>query len=683
MDGSDARPRVVVEGVQPEIDCGGFAIKRIVGDRVTVEADVFADGHDALTSVLAWRREGPGAGATWTEAPMEALGNDRWRASFTVEEQGRYFYTVRGWIDRFGSWTRDLRKKIDAGQDVTIDLAVGAELAGAAAKRTTGPDAQALLGWGERLRVPDGPDERDPEMAFDEDLAALMAANPDTSLAGVYPRELSVVVDRPRARFGAWYEMFPRSAAPVPEGPEGPGGPGDEAGGTPRHGTFTDVEARLGYVAGMGFDVLYLPPIHPIGTGHRKGRNNSTVATAGDPGSPWAIGAPEGGHTAIHAELGTLEDFDRLVAAAQQFGLEVALDFAIQCSPDHPWVRDHPEWFRRRPDGTLQYAENPPKKYEDIYPIDFETDAREELWEALRAVVDFWIDHGIRIFRVDNPHTKAFAFWEWLISEVKAEHPDVIFLAEAFTRPKVMYRLAKLGFTQSYTYFTWRTTKAELVRYFTELSTTEVAEYFRPNLWPNTPDILATQLQAGGRPGFIARFVLAATLGTSYGIYGPPFELGENQPVAPGSEEYLHSEKYEIRAWDLDRGDSLRELIARVNRIRRDNPALQVGAPPTFHLIDNDELIVYSKSTDDGGNIVLVVVNLDPRYVQSGWLTLPLSALGLPADRPYRVQDLLTGSTFTWTGPRNYIRLDPAVLPAHVIALRQPEHTIADFDYTS
>ncbi len=654
MNVSDGRRRVVVEGVTPEIDCGRFPIKRITGDTVTVEADVFADGHDVVTGVLAWRRDGIDE---WTETPMEDLGNDHWRASFVTGDVGRYTYTVRGWVDHFATWWRGYLKKLEAGVDAPVDRLIGADLVEAAAKRASGEDADELIAFAEQLRA-GGPGR---VTGVNGDMVRRVSDYPDTSLSGSLPQELGVVVDRPRARFSAWYEMFPRSAS-------------DEPG---RHGTFADVEKRLPYVAGLGFDVLYLPPIHPIGIAHRKGKNNTTEETAGDPGSPWAIGGAEGGHTAIHPELGTLADFDHLVAAANRFGLEVALDFAIQASPDHPWVTEHPQWFRSRPDGTLQYAENPPKKYQDIYPLDFESEDWQGLWEALKAVVDFWIGHGVKIFRVDNPHTKAFAFWEWLISGVKAEHPEVLFLAEAFTRPKVMYRLAKLGFTQSYTYFTWRSTKAEIIEYITELTTTEVAEFFRPNFWPNTPDILATQLQAGGRPGFVARLILAATLGTSYGIYGPPFEMGENEPIAPGSEEYLNSEKYEIRTWDLHRMDSLSEVIARVNLIRRDNPALQGGAIPQFQPVDNDQLIAWTKSTDDRSNVILVVVNLDPHNPQWGWIDLPVADLGLPADQPYEIEDLLTGTRYTWAGPRNYVRLDPAAMPAHVFSLRALRHATA------
>lgn len=470
---------------------------------------------------------------------------------------------------------------------------------------------------------------------------------------GFYGKRLTVVVDRPRARFGAWYEMFPRSAAAVPG----------------RHGTFKDCESQLASIAGMGFDVLYLPPIHPIGHTHRKGKNNSTTAGPEDVGSPWAIGAEEGGHKCVHPDLGTLEDFERLIGKARECGLEIALDLAYQCSPDHPYVRAHPEWFRYRPDGSVQCAENPPKKYEDIYPFNFDTDDWQNLWEELKSVALFWIGKGVRIFRVDNPHTKPFAFWEWLIREIKRQYPDVLFLAEAFTRPKVMKRLAQLGFTQSYTYFAWRNTKWELTEYFTELA--EMREYFRPNLWPNTPDILTEYLQSGGRPAFMARLVLAATLGASYGIYGPAFELCENVSIAPGKEEYLNAEKYEIRHWDLSRPGNLRDLMARVNRARHENPAFASDANLRFQRLDNDQLIAYSKATDDRSNAVLVIVNLDSQYTQSGWVELSLDELGLDAQTPFQVHDLLTEARYRWQGSRNYVQLDPHVLPAHIFRIRR------------
>ncbi|HEY1192244.1 MAG TPA: alpha-amylase family glycosyl hydrolase, partial [Gemmata sp.] len=502
-------------------------------------------------------------------------------------------------------------------------------------------------------------------LALDPDLTARMRPLSDRRFATRYEKELGIVVDRPRARFSTWYELFPRSWAPEPGA----------------HGTLKDVAAQLPRIAGMGFDVLYLPPIHPIGRAFRKGKNNSPTARHGDVGSPWGIGAAEGGHTAIHPDLGTFADFDHLIAEARNHGIDVALDIAYQCSPDHPWVKEHPDWFRRRPDGSIQYAENPPKKYQDIYPIDFESDDWRGLWRALADVVLFWVGRGVTVFRVDNPHTKAFPFWEWMIGEVKAQHPEVIFLSEAFTRPKVMYRLAKAGFTQSYTYFTWRNTKAELTEYFTELTRTKAAEFFRPNLWPNTPDILPEFLQWSGKPGFMARLALAATLGASYGIYGPAFELGESRPSAPGKEEYLDSEKYQITRWALGGPNDLSDFIARVNRIRHENPALQSDRGLRFHQTDNPELICYSKYDPATASRVVAVVNLDPNHTQSGWVALDPAALGLEAGRPYQMHDLLAGGHYLWHGDRNFVFIDPRVVPAHVFQVRQHVRTENDFDY--
>ena len=489
--------------------------------------------------------------------------------------------------------------------------------------------------------------------------------HPDRRFATHYDRELRVVVDPVLARFGAWYEMFPRSC---------PGKAG-------AHGTFKDVEAHLPRIAEMGFDVLYFPPIHPIGRAYRKGKNNSPVCQPGDPGSPWGIGAAEGGHKAIHPELGTLKDFTRLVSKARQLKIEIALDIAWQCSPDHPWVREHPEWFKKRPDGSIQYAENPPKKYEDIYPLDFESDAWEGLWRELKSVFDFWIDQGVQVFRVDNPHTKALPFWAWVIGELKAAHPGLVLLAEAFTRPRLLYGLAKLGFTQSYNYFPWRNTKWELTEYFKELTQSEVKEYFRPNLWPNTPDILTQYLQYGGRPAFMARFILAATLGASYGLYGPVFELCLNQAREIGSEEYLNSEKYEIRNWDLNQPGNLTDLIAAVNRIRRQNPALHSNDRLVFHPVDNEQIIAYSKTTAELDNIILTVVNLDAHHVQSGWVNLALDHLGIEPDASYQVHDFLTGARYLWHGARNYVELNPAAVPAHIFRVRRHIRSEQDFDY--
>jgi starch synthase (maltosyl-transferring) len=647
----EGRRRVVIEGVSPEIDGGRFPVKRVIGETVAVEADVFADGHDQLAPVLRYRRDDD---PLWSEVPMEPIGNDRWRGAFTVESLGRYRYTLRAWIERFGGWRRDTAVKIEAGQDVTVELLAGAEMVERAAGRATGTDRRVLREFAGDLRSGGPVGEK---AALSVELAERMEQYPDRRFSTSYGKELEVVVDRERARFGAWYEAFPRSTSPDPTRP----------------GTLRDTVGWLPYIAGMGFDVLYLPPIHPIGRTHRKGRNNDPVGRPGDPGSPWAIGAEEGGHTAIHPDLGTFEDFDALVAAARDHGLEIALDVAYQCAPDHPWVREHPEWFRRRPDGSIQYAENPPKKYQDIYPLDFETEAWRELWAELRAVMEFWIARGVRIFRVDNPHTKALRFWEWVIGELKAEHPELIFLAEAFTRPRLMYGLAKLGFTQSYTYFAWRSTKQELTDYLTELTQTEVREYFRPNLWPNTPDILTAELQTGARSTFMARLVLAATLGASYGIYGPAYELMEHRPIAPGKEEYRNSEKYEVRHWNLGNPRSLAPFVAAVNRIRHDHPGLHGNQNLVFHPTTNDSLIAYSKATADWSDVVLTVVNLDPRHRQSGFVHLWLDDLGAPRDEPFAVEDLLTGARFVWRGSANYVELDPSILPAHILRVGSGE----------
>ncbi|HVL32483.1 MAG TPA: maltotransferase domain-containing protein, partial [Actinomycetota bacterium] len=568
-------------------------------------------------------------------------------------------YTVRAWVDRFGTWQRDLRKRVEAGQDVSVELMIGAALIEHAARAAKGNEGRALKTVAEQIKGGSTEDALDPTLEI------RLARFPDEATLVQSETEVPVVVDAERARFSTWYELFPRSASDDPL----------------RHGTFDDVIARLPYIASMGFDVLYLPPIHPIGRAHRKGRNNSPQSEEGDPGSPWAIGSEEGGHEAIHPQLGTHDDFVRLVNEARALGIEVAMDLALQCSPDHPWVAKHPQWFRKRPDGTIQYAENPPKKYEDIYPIDFETDDWQALWREIRMVVQGWIERGVRTFRVDNPHTKPFRFWEWLIDDVKREYPDVVFLAEAFTRPKVMYQLAKLGFTQSYTYFAWRTFRWEIIEYFNELTKTDVREFFRPNLWPNTPDILTEQLQHGGRPAFVQRLILAGTLGASYGIYGPAFELQEHEPAIPGREEYLHSEKYEIRTWDLRRPDSLSELIARVNKIRHDNPALHTDRNLTFHNCDNENILVYSKATDDGDNVIVCVVNLDPRHTQIGTVDLALDQIGVDAYRPYQVHDLLTDARYIWHGWRNYVELNPNILPAHILKVRRPVRSENEFEY--
>jgi starch synthase (maltosyl-transferring) len=657
----DGRKRVIIEGISPEIDAGRFPAKRTLGDQVVVEADVFTDGHDSISAWLLAHREGSDE---WTEIPMRPLVNDRWTASFRVSELGRYGFKVQGWVDHFETWRRDLLKRIKAESDATVDYLIGADLIAEAATRSSGADADWLTSRASVLRS-----ETNIKLlrnhATDPTLHDLVGRYPDKRFATDSDRELSIVVDPVRARFSAWYEFFPRSAAPEPG----------------KHGTFADCEKRLPYVSEMGFNVIYLPPIHPIGTTFRKGPNNSPEAQPGDVGSPWAIGSAEGGHKSIHPLLGSEEDLRRFIQKAQDLDISIALDVAFQASPDHPYVREHEEWFRKRPDGTIQYAENPPKKYQDIYPFDFESRDWTGMWEEMKSVFLHWIDYGITIFRVDNPHTKAFPFWEWVIAEIKRDHPEVLFLAEAFTRPKIMYRLAKLGFSQSYTYFPWRNAKAELTSYLTELTQTPVREFFRPNQWPNTPDILTEYLQIGGRSVFAIRLLLAATLGSNYGVYGPAFELLEERAVRHGSEEYLDSEKYQIRHWDLERADSLRPLMTRVNTIRKENEALQSDWSLKFQYADNDQLICYSKESDDRSNLILVVVNLDPRHTQAGFVTLPLDQLEIPPDRGYEAEDLLTGERYLWHGPRNYVELNPASRSGHVLKIHRRLKVETDFEY--
>jgi starch synthase (maltosyl-transferring) len=639
--------RVAIRDVSPQVDGGRYPAKGSLGEPVVVEADVFADSHDLIHAAVCWRRKGQ---RRWQESPMELIVNDRWQGEFLPDELGPYEFRITGWIDRFGSWQRDTAKKLDAGVATSTDLLIGAELIAEVRERAKGADRTEL----DRLHASLTDERLDlPARAaatLTEEADTLVDRNDSRRFASTSDR-FTVRIDRERARYSTWYELFPRSASPEPG----------------RHGTLDDVVARLPYVASMGFDVLYLPPIHPIGREHRKGRNNSVISGPEDPGSPWAIGSAEGGHHDIHPELGTIEDFRRLVAACGDHGLELAMDIAFQCAPDHPWVTEHPEWFKHRPDGTIQYAENPPKKYQDIFPLDFETSDPEGLWHALKGVFDHWIAEGVRIFRVDNPHTKAFSFWEWCIGELVAEHPDVVMLSESFTRPKVMKELARVGFHQSYTYFAWRDEKWNLTEYYAELFQTDVIDYFRPNSWPNTPDILTEFLQHGGRPAFVQKLVLAATLTANYGIYGPPFELMLHE-ARPGAEEYLDNEKYEIHHWDLDRPNSLRELIARVNRIRRENPALQHDRGFALHHVDNEQLFAYSKRFGD--NVVMSVVNLDPHWKQAGRTWLDLEALGIEEGERFEIHDRIGDARYVWQGRDNYLELDPHVTPAHIFVVR-------------
>jgi starch synthase (maltosyl-transferring) len=662
---ADGRQRVIIEGVSPEIDGGQFPIKRVAGEQVAVEAHVFADGHDVLSVRLQYRHE---TDTSWSEARMTPQIEDRWVGSFPVERTGKYVYTIQSWVDHFETWRRDLQKKFDAGQEVGAEFLAGAELVGATVKhagRQSPEIQQELKAFAAGLRNADGPAATRVTLANSERLVQLMAAHAERSVATQYEPHLKVEVDQPLARFSAWYEMFPRSAS----------------GQSGVHGTFKDVERCLPRIADMGFDILYLPPIHPIGRTDRKGKNGESSTRQEDPGSPWAIGSEEGGHKSVHPQLGTLEDFRALVRRATELRIKIALDIAFQCSPDHSYVREHPEWFRRRPDGSIQYAENPPKKYEDIYPFNFETEAWQSLWEELKSIFEFWVEQGVRVFRVDNPHTKPLRFWRWCLGELKRNHPGVIFLSEAFTRRKVMYYLAKVGFTQSYNYFPWRNTRQELTEYLTELTKSGIREYFRPSLWTNTPDILTQYLQYGGLPAFMARLILAATLGASYGVYGPAFELCLSQAREFGSEEYLDSEKYELKHWNLKEAANMCDLMGRVNQIRRDNPALQSDWSLEFHDVDNDQIIAYSKSTPDGANIILTVVNLDPHHTHSGWVRLPIQKWGLSLRDTFQVHDLLIDRRHLWTGECNYVELNPRFLPAHVLKLRRYIRTERDFDY--
>ena len=732
MKPTEGRQRVVIEEVQPVINCGRYAARRFLGDEVEVRAAIFSDGHDHVAAELLYKREGEHA---WHVVRMTALVNDMWTARFAAESLGSWRFTIRAWVDHFDTWCADLRKRLAAqpalstptaqiprdpanssaanpdaanpaatpavpDQDIPVALTIGANLLDQAAARATGEDLKQLKAAARHLR--DLAEQKLPlyDDPLTPELEALAARYPDHSFATIYDKELPLWVDRERARFSAWYELFPRSTSSDPA----------------RHGTLSDAAALVPEIAAMGFDILYLPPIHPIGRAFRKGKNNSVAAQPGEEGSPWAIGdaksgvAGGGGHKSIHPKLGTYADFDHLISTLHANGMELAMDIAFQCSPDHPWVTEHPEWFIHRPDGTIQYAENPPKKYQDIYPLNFESPKWQSLWDELRSVFQFWIDRGVKVFRVDNPHTKALPFWEWCIAELHTSAPDVIFLAEAFTRPHVMYSLAKAGYTQSYTYFTWRTEKPEIEAYFTEITRPPVSDFFTPNVWPNTPDILHASLQQGGRPAFISRLILATTLAASYGIYGPAYELGENIPAKEGSEEYLNSEKYEQRQWDRKAPSSIAPLVALLNKIRRENPALQSDGSLHFHGVDNPWIICCSKTTlpppapmtlaeanalgshnahrgaappalsesasaeaaakaasDAEPNIILTVVNLDPHNDQAGWVNLDLAELGLSADESYDVEDLLTGAHYAWRGRSNYVALHPSAIPAHIL----------------
>jgi starch synthase (maltosyl-transferring) len=667
MKPSEGRKRVIIEQIQPTVDNGRYPAKRILGDTITITAAIFGDGHDHLAARLLYRHHSQ---QEWISIPFTEINNDLWSAIFTtaspndLAKLGLWHFTIEAWVDHFDTWVHDLTKRLaaqqDSAQDIPVALRIGANHLDAAAARAKSTDTKKLTTAATALRKLADKNLALYDNPITPELITLAAKYPDLSLATKHPTEFPIWIDRERARFSSWYELFPRSA-----GAEG------------QHGTLRDVAARVPEIAAMGFDVLYMPPIHPIGNAFRKGRNNSTTAAPNDVGSPWAIGSAEGGHTAILPALGTFADFDALIATTRAHSIDLALDIAFQCSPDHPWVTEHPTWFLHRPDGTVQYAENPPKKYQDIYPLNFESPDWRDLWDALYNVFKFWSDRGVRVFRVDNPHTKALPFWEWCIAELLRIAPDTIFLAEAFTRPHVMYSLAKAGFTQSYTYFTWRNTKADLTDYFTEISNPPISDFFRPNIWPNTPDILHAQFQIEDliqrRTIFQQRIILATTLCANYGIYGPAYELLEGRPAKPspgktGSEEYLDSEKYQLRTWDRYDPNSIAPLIKQLNQIRRANPALQRNENLHFHTIPNDNLLAYSKSTTDATNTILTVVNLDPINTQSAMIDLSLDKLNLPWDATFTVEDLLTQARYTWQGPRNYISLTPNAT-AHIFRI--------------
>ncbi|MBU4334249.1 MAG: alpha-1,4-glucan--maltose-1-phosphate maltosyltransferase, partial [Candidatus Omnitrophica bacterium] len=594
--------RIMIEKISPEIDGGSFPIKRTVGEKVVVNANIFADGHDEIVAVLLYRSADED---DWHEVYMKPLGNDHWIGSFPIEKEEDYLYSIRATIDEFSTWKKDLEKKINADQDISVDLKIGKQILENTIKIVKKKSTEKIFDlYIDELQASEASNVLSSILMRDE-LSNIIQQNINIQKNTTFSKELKVNVDRKLALFSSWYELFPRSWSSQPG----------------KHGNFKDCEKLIPEISRMGFDIIYLPPIHPIGKTNRKGENNSTKCKKNDPGCPWAIGSEEGGHKSIHPQLGTIESFKHFVNKAKEFNLEIALDLAYQCSPDHPYVKEHPQWFKWRPDGKVQYAENPPKKYEDVLPVNFETNDIVDLWEELKSIVLFWIDQGVRVFRVDNPHTKPFIFWDWLIAGIRKDYPDIIFLSESFTRPNIMYRLAKGGFSQSYTYFTWRSSKYEFIEYMTELTQTEVAEYFRPNFWPNTPDILPAHLQHGGWPAFIMRAVLASTLSSNFGIYGPAFELCVTEAIT-GKEEYSNSEKYEIKQWDWDKKGNLKNVLSRLNKIRKMNPALQFTRNIQFCEINNDSILSYYKATEDLSNIILVVVNLDPYNTQSGSLQM-------------------------------------------------------------
>lgn len=641
--------RVIIESVIPQVDGGFFPIKRVVGEKVVVQADIFTDGNDYIMAYLLFRRASE---KDWRRIPMRYLENDRWEGVFWIETEEDYYYTLEGWVDTFKTWQKALLKKFEADEDIDQELIFGIEYLEKLIYRKKDENAEKIHKFIKKLREL----KQNPEAvrwAINEELLSLARNYPNEKSLMSYRKVLQVHVDRPKALFSTWYEFFPRSF-----------------GFNGAHGTFKDCVGLLPEIARMGFDVIYLPPIHPIGYAKRKGKNNAKVSLEEDPGSPWAVGSDSGGHFAVHPQLGTISDFVQFIHNAKSFGIEIAMDLPLQCSLDHPYVREHPEWFKWRSDGTVQYVETPPFKFEDVVAFNFSSEEWPALWAELKNIVVFWIKKGVKIFRVDSPHTKPFIFWKWLIAQIRREYPDVIFLAATFTRPRVMQQLAKLGFSQSYTHFNWRATKWELSQYLTELTQTPMREYCRPNFWPNTHDVLPFHLQHGGRPAFIIRLVLAATLSSNYGIYGPPFELCVAEALE-AKEEYFNSEKYEIKHWEWNQSGNLKDLLAHINLIRRQNLALQAPWNVRFCDVDNVNLLSYYKATEDLSNILFMVVNLDPFHPQSGWVKVPLNKLGINFEQPYRMIDLITNEEYLWQGEWNYVELNPHIFPVHILKVQR------------
>lgn len=644
------RNRTIIENVKPELDGGRYFIKRVPGERIDVEADIFGDGHDVIRASLLYRAVGK---KKWEEVSMQGYPNDLWKASFTPAGQGFYEYTIEAWIDPLSTWHHGFVKKLEDGQHMGVELQIGSQLLKNAATLYSKAKAAPLLKFAKLLEDEKGYTES-VNAVISNEFEHTLEDLPYKNFPTIYDRELRVRVGSPRELFSTWYEFFPRSASQTPG----------------KHGSFEDVERLLPRVVEMGFDVLYLPPIHPIGEKNRKGKNNAVTAQPGEPGSPWAIGSKDGGHKAIHKELGTLEDYKNLIKKANSMGVDIALDLAFQCAPDHPYITEHPEWFNWRPDGSIAYAENPPKKYQDIVPLNFECDAWEALWQELKEVTLFWVKQGVRIFRVDNPHTKPILFWKWLIAEVQAVEPNTIFLSEAFTRPKIMASLAKVGFTQGYTYFIWRNSRKEMEEYLTEISQSELREFFRPNFWPNTPDILPYELMGAGSNSFVQRLIMAATLSSNFGMYGPAYEFLDNRGNFNGKEEYLDSEKYEIKAYDWNHRNRLTDTITRVNQIRHQHPALHDTYNIHFTRTDNDKLMSYVKMSPDRSSIIWCIVSWDPIHNQAGFVEVPKELLGIHGRVNLQVQDLLTNEVYHWFNDWNFIELNPHRFPAHIFRVQ-------------